>query len=122
MPDDTKNSTENGPPPQGSEKNDSSTSGGTQAEGTTGENSWQMPEINFATFILSLNHSTLVHLGIIDDPATGKKTKNLVLAKQTIDILAVLEEKTKGNLTEDEATMLKNILYDLRIIYIREKG
>ena len=81
-----------------------------------------MPEINFATFILSLNHSTLVHLGIIDDPATGKKTKNLVLAKQTIDILAVLEEKTQGNLTDDEATMLKNILYDLRIIYIREKG
>ena len=64
----------------------------------------------------------LVQLGLIDDPATGKKTKNLPLAKQTIDILGMLEEKTRGNLTKDEETMLKNILYDLRMIYVKEKG
>lgn len=83
---------------------------------------YQLPEINFATFIFSLNHSVLVHLGVMDDPSTGKKVKNLPLAKQTIDILGMLEEKTKGNLTEDEEKMLKNILYDLRMIYIKEKG
>lgn len=83
---------------------------------------FQLPEINFATFIFSLNSSVLVHLGIIEDPATGKKIKNLALAKQTIDILGMLEEKTKGNLTEDEEKMLKNILYDLRMIYVKEKG
>jgi hypothetical protein len=83
---------------------------------------YQLPEINFATFIFSLNHSVLVHLGVVDDPSTGKKLKNLPLAKQTIDILGMLEEKTKGNLTEDEEKMLKNILYDLRMIYIKEKG
>ncbi len=83
---------------------------------------YQLPEINFATFIFSLNHSVLVHLGVMDDPSTGEKVKNLPLAKQTIDILGMLEEKTKGNLTEDEEKMLKNILYDLRMIYIKEKG
>ena len=121
MPDDNKHSTDNDQPPSGDGQSETS-DGGQQTGAAKGENTWQMPQINFATFILSLNHSTLVHLGIIDDPATGKKEKNLVLAKQTIDILAVLEEKTRGNLTDDEATMLKNILYDLRIIYVREKG
>jgi hypothetical protein len=82
---------------------------------------YQLPEINFATFIFSLNHSVLVHLGIMEDPSTGKKEKKLPIAKQTIDILGMLEEKTKGNLTEDEEKMLKNILYDLRMIYIKEK-
>jgi hypothetical protein len=82
----------------------------------------QLPEINFATFIISLNASAMVHLGVIDDPATSQKVKNLPMAKQTIDILGMLQEKTKGNLTKDEETMLKSILYDLRIIYVREKG
>ena len=83
---------------------------------------YQLPEINFATFIFSLNHSVLVHLGVMDDPSTGKKVRNLPIAKQTIDILGMLEEKTKGNLTEDEEKMIKNILYDLPMIYIKEKG
>ena len=86
------------------------------------EASYQLPAINFPTFIFSLNSSTLVHLGIIDDPASGKKVKNLSLAKQTIDILGMLEEKTRGNLTKDEESMLKNILYDLRMLYVKEKG
>jgi hypothetical protein len=83
---------------------------------------YQLPKINFSTFIFSLNSSVLVQLALIEDPATGKKTKNLPLAKQTIDILGMLEEKTRGNLTKDEETMLKNILYDLRMIYVKEKG
>ena len=83
---------------------------------------FQLPKINFATFVFSLNSSVLLQLGLIDDPAIGKKTKNLPLAKQTIDILSMLEEKTQGNLTKDEETMLKNILYDLRMLYVKEKG
>jgi hypothetical protein len=80
-----------------------------------------MPAINFPTFLISLNASAMVHLGVIEDPATGEKTKNLPMAKQTIDILSMLEEKTKGNLSDDEEQMLKNILYDLRINFVRAK-
>jgi hypothetical protein len=85
------------------------------------ESTSQFPEINFATFIFSLNSSALVHLGVIEDPATGQK-KSLPMAKQTIDILGVLEEKTRGNLTEDEENLLKHILSDLRLMYVKEKG
>jgi len=81
-----------------------------------------LPTINFATFIFSLNSSALVQLGMMEDPTTGQKSQNLPLAKQTIDILSMLEEKTKGNLDTDEAAMLKNILYDLRIHYVKAKG
>ena len=81
-----------------------------------------MPEINFATFVVSLNASALLHLGAIEDPNTGQTDKNLPMAKQTIDILSMLEEKTAGNLSKDEENLLKNILYDLRIIYVKEKG
>ena len=89
----------------------------------SGENEAQtcLPEINFPTFIMSLNASAFVNLGILDNPVTGKKEINLALAKQTIDILCMLEEKTRGNLSKDEESMLKNILYDLRIIYVKEK-
>ena len=82
----------------------------------------RFPEINFPTFVASLNASALFHLGVIEDPASGQKSKNLPMAKQTIDILSMLEEKTAGNLDKDEADMLKNVLYDLRIMYVKEKG
>jgi len=80
-----------------------------------------LPEINFPTFIISLNASALVHLGAIEDPVAGKKVKNLPMGKQTIDILSMLEEKTRGNLSKEEENMLKHILYDLKIIYVKEK-
>ncbi len=82
----------------------------------------QLPEINFATFIFSLNSSALVHLGMVEEPGTDKKMKNLLLAKQTIDILGILAEKTKGNLTDDEDNLLKSILHDLRMMYVKEKS
>jgi hypothetical protein len=81
-----------------------------------------LPEINFPTFIASLNASALVHLGVIEDPVSGKAEKNLAMAKQTVDILSMLQQKTAGNLTSDEEAMLKSILYDLRILYVKERG
>jgi hypothetical protein len=86
------------------------------------EQDFALPEINFPTFIFSLNSSALVHLGVIEDPATNQKNKNIPMAKQTIDILGMIEEKTKGNLTDDEANMLQHILYELRMIYVKEQG
>lgn len=81
-----------------------------------------MPEINFATFVVSLNSSALMALGLVADPISKQKTKDLALAKQTIDILGMLKEKTQGNLTSDEENMLKSVLYDLRMLYVKEKG
>lgn len=80
----------------------------------------QLPVIDFSTFIFSLNSSALVHLGAIEDPATGKKNKNLSIAKQTIDIIGMLEKKTNGNLTNEEKNLLKDILYNLRMLYVNE--
>jgi len=82
--------------------------------------SYPLPKIDFSTFVLSINSSALVQLGLLEDPSTGQKTKNLALAKQTIDILGMLEEKTRGNLDSDEENILKNILYELRLLYVKE--
>lgn len=84
--------------------------------------SYTLPKIDFSTFVLSINSSALLQLGLIEDPASGQKTKNLPMAKQTIDLLAMLEDKTRGNLTSDEENILKNLLYELRMLYVKEKG
>jgi len=94
---------------------------GAKGEETPAPHSVPLPEVSFSTFVLSLNASALVHLGILEDPATGQRQKNLVMGKQTIDILALLEEKTRGNLTGEEEGLLQNLLYDLRMVYVRER-
>ena len=78
------------------------------------------PEINFSTFIFSLNTSALLHLGEIPDPATGKQQEDLAMAKQTIDLIGMLQEKTRGNLAPDEENLIKHILYDLRLRYVQK--
>jgi hypothetical protein len=76
------------------------------------------PQIDFYTFALSLGSSAIVHLGDAPNPETSKLEVNLLLAKQTVDILGMLEEKTRGNLTADEQQLLEHLLYDLRIRYV----
>ncbi|MDF1564218.1 MAG: DUF1844 domain-containing protein [Deltaproteobacteria bacterium] len=75
----------------------------------------ELPPVDFSTFVLSLASSALVHLGEVVHPETGEPARNLPLARQTIDMLAMLQEKTRGNLSKDEATYLESILYDLRL-------
>lgn len=77
-------------------------------------------EINFATFILSLSSSAMLHFGDIEDPVSGKKERNLQGAKQTIDMIDMLKEKTKGNLTKEEEMLIDNVLYELKIRYVDE--
>ncbi|HLD47188.1 MAG TPA: DUF1844 domain-containing protein, partial [Desulfobaccales bacterium] len=76
----------------------------------------------FSSFIFSLSSSAFVGLGAIPDPNTGKVEKNLSLVKQTIDLLGVLREKTRNNLTQEEETLFDHLLYDLRMSYVREVG
>lgn len=77
-----------------------------------------LPEIIFINLIFSLSTSALIQLGEIQDPVTKQSAKNLPLAKQTIDLIGMLKEKTKGNLNTDEEKVLDNILYDLRMRYV----
>ncbi len=78
-----------------------------------------LPEINFSSFILSLSTSALMHLGEVPDPVSKQTERNLPLAKQSIDMLGMLREKTKGNLTPDEEKLLDHLLTDLRWRYVR---
>ncbi|HET8541670.1 MAG TPA: DUF1844 domain-containing protein [Anaeromyxobacter sp.] len=76
--------------------------------------------IDFYTFVLSLASSAFVHLGDAPHPETGEPAKpNFPLAHQTIDILAMLREKTKGNLTPEEEKFMENLLTDLRLRYVQ---
>ncbi|MCX5811551.1 MAG: DUF1844 domain-containing protein [Proteobacteria bacterium] len=75
-------------------------------------------QLTFSTFILSLSTSVLVNLGELPDPTANEKNVNLPLAKQTIGLIEMLLEKTKGNLTGEEDRLVGNMLYDLRMKYI----
>jgi hypothetical protein len=82
-----------------------------------------LPAVDFHTFILSLGSSALLHLGELEHPDVGAPQKDLPLAKHTIDILAMLDEKTKGNLTPAEEKLISSLLYDLRLRYVdAQKG
>ena len=82
------------------------------------ENHEELPSINFSTFIMSLSTQALMHLGEIDNPVTGKAEKDVAVAKQTIDIIAMLSEKSTGNLDETEEQLVREVLYNLRMSYV----
>lgn len=86
------------------------------------EGGGDLPAVDFSTFVLSLGHSVLVHLGDAPDPSGTTLGKDLLLARQTIDLIALLAEKTKGNLTGEEERLMEHTLYDLRSRYIKAAG
>jgi hypothetical protein len=77
-----------------------------------------LPEINFSTFVISLSTQALMHLGEIENPLTGKVEPDVLVAKQMIDIIGMLREKTRGNLNAAEDRMIEEILFDLRMKYV----
>jgi hypothetical protein len=108
------------------EKGDSQIKEEPKVEGTpeqdTSAQQGPLPEIDFTNFILSLSTSALIQLGEIQDPFTQKAEKNLPLAKQTIDLIGMLKEKTKGNLSPEEEKVIEYVLYDLRMRYVKAAG
>ncbi len=78
-----------------------------------------MPTVTFSSLLLSLNTSALFHMGELPHPESGKIVKELELAKHAIDTIALLETKTKGNLTPEEKELLTRILYELKMHYVR---
>jgi hypothetical protein len=78
-----------------------------------------LPPADFAALVLSFASSALLHLGLVDDPQTGRPAeKSLPLARHSIDLLELLEAKTRGNLSPDEADLLANLLTELRVRYV----
>ena len=78
-----------------------------------------LPPLDFSTFILSLSSSVLMNLGLVENPVTGKTEKEPAVARQTIDLLTLLKEKTTGNLSEEEGKLLDNVLHELRLWYVK---
>ncbi|MGZ6124223.1 MAG: DUF1844 domain-containing protein [Myxococcales bacterium] len=77
--------------------------------------------LDFNALVLSLGSSAIVHLGEAPDPVSGQKREkpDFTMAQQSIDLLGMLQEKTRGNLTADEARFLENMLFDLRMLYVQ---
>ena len=86
--------------------------------GKTAEPARALPPMDFSTFILSLGSSAMVNLGKISAPGSDEVTIDLAAAKQIVDILGVLEEKTRGNLTDDEKRLMDQGLYECRLQYV----
>ncbi|MFO0755701.1 MAG: DUF1844 domain-containing protein [Byssovorax sp.] len=85
--------------------------------GEGGGSPQDLPTLDFSTFILSLIGTAYVHLGDAPGP-DGRPDRDLVLARQDIDLLGLLQEKTRGNLTGPEERLLDQALYDLRMRYV----
>ncbi len=81
----------------------------------------RVPKVDFSTFMLSLYSSTLVALGEMPDPVTGKRYKNLAVAKQTIEMIDMLEKKTIGNLDHEEDKLIKSLTHELKLAYVKVK-
>jgi len=83
------------------------------------ENQQEPAGVTFTGFVLSLAHTAAFHFGDVPDPATGKGAEaNLAAAHQIIDILVLLEQKTRGNLTAEERSLLEQLVYELQMRYV----
>ena len=97
---------------------DQETKGQEEQTGSSKEKETESFQIDFSTFIMSLTSSAFYHLGDMPDPSTGKKEVNLPAVQQTIDMLIMLREKTKGNLKEDEEKLIEQLIYELQVKYV----
>jgi hypothetical protein len=88
------------------------------APGGDAASAHELPAVDFHTFILSLGSSALLHLGELEHPDGGPARVDLALAKHTIDIIAMLQDKTRGNLPPPEERLMESLLYDLRLRFV----
>jgi len=77
-----------------------------------------LPEPSLKTFVSGLAGQVLINLGLFENPLTGKKGADLEMAKYSIDLLQILRDKMRGNLTDEEEKLMDTILYDLRMRYV----
>jgi hypothetical protein len=83
----------------------------------------EIPALSFTAFVLSLASSAAIHFGDLADPETGQKSApNLEGAAQMIEILSLLDQKTRGNLTAEERQVLEQVLFELRLRFVEAVG
>ena len=87
--------------------------------GAAGGDARSIPEASFATLVSGIVTQILFALGAIEDPQTRQRYRDLPMAKHQIDMLAILEQKTQGNLTDEEKKLLDNALYEVRMAYVQ---
>jgi hypothetical protein len=81
------------------------------------------PALTFTAFVVSLASTAAIHFGDLPDPGSGQRTEpNLDGAAQMIEILSMLEQKTRGNLTAEERQVLEQVLYELRLRFVEAKS
>ena len=91
----------------------------TERDDATVDEGSELPAIDFSTFILSLSTTALYQMGLAADPATGQTaTPDALLARQTIDTLEMLREKSRGNLDADEEKLFDSLVYELRMRFV----
>ncbi len=120
---DRRASASSGPDEKPAESNATKSSGenanpGATAAGSSSGSRDELPAIDFSTFVFSLSTSVMHHLGFVADPQGGAPERNLPLARQTIDILEMLQQKTRGNLEPEEARLIESLLYELRMRFV----
>jgi len=74
--------------------------------------------LTFIAFVITLANAALMHLGLVRNPDTDEANKDLPAARQTIDLIALLQEKTRGNLTPEEKQVIEETLFQLRMAYV----
>jgi hypothetical protein len=80
--------------------------------------SGMLPEVTFSTFVLSLASSALVHLGEVPNPETGVTVRDEALARNTIDVLTMLDDKIRNGLSSEEKKLIRDVLYELRMKFV----
>ncbi len=79
-----------------------------------------LPPLEFSSIIVLFYFPALIHLGLMEDPASGERRENMVLAKRNIDLLDLLRDRTKGNLEAEEEKFLEDVLSQLKMAYLKK--
>lgn len=102
---------------------DESSRAGETGGASAGRKAPELPAIDFSTFVLSLSTTALCQMGVIADPLSGEHVEpDHAIARQTIDTIEMLRDKTRGNLDEEERKLIDTLLYELRVKFVETGG
>jgi len=92
----------------------------TEGQETSPDGKTFLPPLEFSSIVVLFYFPALIHLGLMEDPASGERRENMVLAKRNIDLLDLLRDRTKGNLEAEEEKFLEDVLNQLKMAYLKK--